>query len=1073
MCFALLTCSPPNFSEDPTGDPLIISPYQPELTAGMSFTFVAEGGTPPYTFSRTGNGSINSSTGRYTAAVTPTPPTATVTVTDHENKTASTLVTILPSQLWVVPAEVVDLPANTSITFNGQGGTPPYTYLKTGGVGSIDSSTGVYISAIGGTAQIKVTDTGGQNVTTNVEVNPPEVPLAISPSSAVIETNVDLQFNASGGSGGYSYQVVPGGKGTITGGGLYSSGGSAGTATVRVTDSLSHTADAAVTVNDPPPPLTITPTSATVVPLTTQAFTAAGGTPPYTFSLVGDGSIAPTGNPRTYTAPGTAGSATLTVTDSRARTASAPITVTAVLGITPSSTSIEVLGTVMLVATGGTPPYTSWTAAGGGSVPPSSDGPTVIYTAPSSPVVATVTVWDNAGIHADCIITVTPGQLAISPATITLQVGNTVIFSADGGASYTFEVLSGVGSIATLDSLTAEYSAGSSEGTAIVRVTDNYLRTQDAAVTVNPLPLTLSPSSIAIQAGSSVTFTGEGGTRPYTFTKESGTGSITKTSDTTALYTSSVEGSAVVKVTDSHSRTDTASVTIDPPPAPPLNLGPASVNVEAGDIQTFSASGGAAPYTWDVVQGAPGGTITQSGVYTAPTTSGTYTVRVTDHDATFRTATANVYDPLAISPNPTSVDAGAFVDFSASGGIPPYTFTLPTEFGELTPIDADTVRYTAPGITGSETIRVTDSHKSVDWSFAILDPATWSARQPVDTAAKPGQYASLTLDNAGNPRIAYYESQGKTLKYAKWVGPLASDWVPSTVDTNGDAGQYASLALDNAGNPRIAYYVADNPKKNLRYAAWNGSTWIVTDVDTGGDVGQYASLALDSSDRPRIAYYDATNKNLKYAKWVGPLATDWEFSTVDSGGDVGQYASLALDSSDRPRIAYYDASNKDLEYAKWVGPLATDWEFSTVDSGGDVGQYASLKLTDGELPCIAYYDATGKNLKYVWRDLGDIWQSAGGNSDPASWTIDSTGDVGQYASLALDQHDSHPLIAYYDLTNSSLKYAELNVAIWLTLTVDAPNTVGQYASLAVNAAGLMRIAYYNATSQDLLYISEQ
>ena len=41
------------------------------------------------------------------------------------------------------------------------------------------------------------------------------------------------------------------------------------------------------------------------------------------------------------------------------------------------------------------------------------------------------------------------------------------------------------------------------------------------------------------------------------------------------------------------------------------------------------------------------------------------------------------------------------------------------------------------------------------------------------------------------------------------------------------------------------------------------------------------------------------------------------------------------------------------------------------------------------------------------------------------------------------------------------------------MTVDAVNNVGQYASIAVDAANRMKIAYYNASSQDLLYISEQ
>jgi len=137
----------------------------------------------------------------------------------------------------------------------------------------------------------------------------------------------------------------------------------------------------------------------------------------------------------------------------------------------------------------------------------------VTYYAPAAPDTVVVRVTDHVLVTADCNIAVTAGPLAISPATITLQVDNAVTFTASGGSSYTYSVPSGVGSVGPV---TGVYSSPV-EGTAIVRVTDNYGRTQDASVTVNPPPLVLSPSSITIQAGSSVTFTAEGGPPAYTF----------------------------------------------------------------------------------------------------------------------------------------------------------------------------------------------------------------------------------------------------------------------------------------------------------------------------------------------------------------------------------------------------------------------------------------------------------------------------------------------------------------------------------------------------------------------------
>ncbi|MCX7029108.1 MAG: hypothetical protein NTU62_03200 [Spirochaetes bacterium] len=1057
MGLALLTCTPPNFDDDPvnpvpTGQPLTIAPLEPEVTAGMSFTFKAAGGTSPYTYSVTGNGSINPSTGKYTAADTPTPPSATVTVTDYDDEVVSTIVIVHPSQLWMVPTNPV-FEANTQYTFAGHGGTPPYYYTESG-VGTIGYTSGIYSSPSGGTTTVTVTDSASVSVNTTVNVNPPVFPLEISPASAEIETGVFLGFSASGGKSPYTFSNT--GVGSINSStGLYSSGVTPGTATVKVTDDDGTFATASpITVNSPPPPLTISPSSATVILNGTQDFDATGGTPPYTFSKVsGVGSIGSSDG--VYTSS-VAGSAVVKVTDNKSRNASAPITVTDALGITPSSTSVTVNGTVSLVASGGISPYDHWDVfSGGGSVAPTT-GPMVVYTAPGTPDTVIVRVTDHVSATADCFIDVTPGPLTISPASITLQVGNSVTFTAENGAPYTFSVASGVGSV---NPGTGEYSSPT-EGTAIVRVTDNYGRTQDASVTVNPPPLGLNPSSITIQAGGSVTFTAEGGTLPYTFSKESGVGSI---GPSDGLYTSSVAGSAVVKVTDSKSRTDTATVTVEPPPAPPLNLSPVNVNVQTGSDQTFSTAGGTTPYTWDVVQGAAGGTVTSSGVYTAPASVPSsptpYTVRVTDSATptpTVRTATVNVYSPLEISPHPAIIDAGTQFTFVSSGGIPPRAFSMPS--GGRGTITSGGL-YTAPGTTGVDTVRVTDSQgKFTDWSFTVIDPATWNARQSIDSSQKSGQYASLALDASGNPQIAYWEAQHKDLKLARWTG----SWSFSTIDNNDNNGdKYASLALDSDGHARVTWY--DDGHNELRYREWNGGGWNSTvTVDTNGDVGQYSSLTLDTSGYPRIAYYNATNKDLKYAAWNG---SSWSIETVDSTGDVGQYASLALNaSSGYPRIAYYDVTNGDLKYAAWNG---SSWSIETVDSSGTVGQYVSLKLNSSSYPCIAYYDAdtANKNLKYAaWN--GSSWDIA---------TLDSTGDVGKYASLALNA-TGDPRIAYYDAstTSGNLKYASRTGSIWVIGSVDsAAANVGQYASIALAPSTyLMRIAYYDANAQDLLFIQE-
>ena len=100
---------------------------------------------------------------------------------------------------------------------------------------------------------------------------------------------------------------------------------------------------------------------------------------------------------------------------------------------------------------------------------------------------ATVRVTDNEAITSDATVTVTPASpLAISPTTVTLNMGNSIVFSASGGVPpYTYSLpapISGTGGEGLAGNT---YTAPSDAiGTATVRVTDNALATSDASVTV-------------------------------------------------------------------------------------------------------------------------------------------------------------------------------------------------------------------------------------------------------------------------------------------------------------------------------------------------------------------------------------------------------------------------------------------------------------------------------------------------------------------------------------------------------------------------------------------------------------
>jgi hypothetical protein len=89
-------------------------------------------------------------------------------------------------------------------------------------------------------------------------------------------------------------------------------------------------------------------------------------------------------------------------------------------------------------------------------------------------------------------------------------------------------------------------------------------------------------------------------------------------------------------------------------------------------------------------------------------------------------------------------------------------------------------------------------------------------------------------------------------------------------------------------------------------------------------------------------------------------------TTVDSTGDGGAYTSIATGDNGNPIISYTDFSTLDLKVAACTTTGCTGTAtITTVDSTGDVGVYTSIAIRDNGLPVISYYDLTNSNLKVV------------------------------------------------------------------------------------------------------------
>jgi hypothetical protein len=103
-----------------------------------------------------------------------------------------------------------------------------------------------------------------------------------------------------------------------------------------------------------------------------------------------------------------------------------------------------------------------------------------------------------------------------------------------------------------------------------------------------------------------------------------------------------------------------AQPVVVPPPPPPvvISLNQTDVTVDVANQFTFVANVTGTTNTavaWTIQEGAPGGSITSSGIYTAPRTDGTFHVIATSQADTTKQATANVtVAPLTVSIFPAS-----------------------------------------------------------------------------------------------------------------------------------------------------------------------------------------------------------------------------------------------------------------------------------------------------------------------------------------------------------------------------------------------------------------------------------
>jgi hypothetical protein len=491
---------------------------------------------------------------------------------------------------------------------------------------------------------------------------------------------------------------------------------------VEITDSLGAKVDiGAKAIVNPPPSISVSPSSGTIDVGQSQAFTSSvsGGTAPYSYQWYLNGSLVSgaTLNSWTFTpismgvyeihARVTDSLGTSEISNAATMVANPQLTIL----VSPGSVALDIGESWAFIASvfNGTPPYSSYQWYLDGSPVINATTATWTYT-PYSLVSRTiyVTAMDYIGFEGTSntvLVTVSDAMNPqISPPSSTLDLGQSqeYIIGVSGGAppySYQwYQWLPGGSTPFTGATNAAFVFTPPSIGLNIIYVviTDSHgvKVNWGATANVNPDPsVVISPISVTMDISMSQQFASVSvnGTSPYTYQWYLDGSPISGATDNTWTYTSTPSSVGVhevyLVVTDSVNfevRSDNATITVNPPLT--ASISPVHTVTDAGLSVTLTSTiaGGMSPYTYQwYINGSQVSGATKASFNFSSASVGSYAVSlvVTDFfgftsSSNIATIIVNPHPSVLLSPASAILLLGQNQTFTATaaGGTPSYQY---------------------------------------------------------------------------------------------------------------------------------------------------------------------------------------------------------------------------------------------------------------------------------------------------------------------------------------------------------------------------------------------------------------
>jgi hypothetical protein len=268
---------------------------------------------------------------------------------------------------------------------------------------------------------------------------------------------------------------------------------------------------------------------------------------------------------------------------------------------------------------------------------------------------------------------------------------------------------------------------------------DQFGRFGGGGSTPPPISVSVSPASTSVAVGTTRQFTASVTGTTNTVVNWTATGGTISAS---GLYTAgATAGSFVVTATSVQdpSKSASATVTVSPVTQVSVSISPTSATVQSGATRQFTATVTGTSNT-SVTWSATGGTVSASGLYTAGTTAGSFSVSATSVQDPTKSASASITIP---APQPVNVTIAPLSTTLFTSGVQQFTATVSNAANTAVTWSATggTVSsaglYTAGTATGAFAVTAT----------SVQDPArSATATVTITTPPANGAHPRIILD---------------------------------------------------------------------------------------------------------------------------------------------------------------------------------------------------------------------------------------------------------------------------------------------------------------------------------------